>query len=122
MWTALGVKPDKRILRKAPVRSKLPPRLLNQCLRDIFTYLLSESPTVVVIEQIHHADVLSWDVIVNLVNISSMALFVITMEPLQDLLMAKTFYLNEAPRGNVQIRTFFFYFALHLSLEVTIVR
>ena len=95
------MKPDKRMQNRAPVHTKLPPRLLNQCLRDIFTYLLSESPTVVVIEQTHFGDLLSWDVIVNLINITSMAMLVIAMEPLQELILAKMAVVSETVRGKI---------------------
>ena len=98
------------------MRHKLPPRLLNQCLRDIFTYLLSESPTVVAIEQTHLGDLLSWDVIVNLINITSMAMLVIAMEPLQELILAKMAIVTETVRGMYGVKDLFIYLYIYLSI------
>lgn len=88
MWIALGVVAAKEPLDTLQ-SSRLPPRLLNQCLRDIFTYLLNETPSVILISFIHFADMSSWDFMVNLINISSMALLVVTMEPFHLLQPAK---------------------------------
>jgi hypothetical protein len=98
MSIALGIEsPDK--IQNTQQASRLPPRLLNQCLRDIFTFLLCESPLVVLVGSMHFADMLSWDVIVNLVNIPSMAMIVLTMERVVDIELAKIKFAPDNLRG-----------------------
>ena len=63
----------------------LPPRLLNQCLHDIFSYLLNERSIVIVLEYAHFADYHTWTVLVDLVDTPSLALVVLTIDPLEDL-------------------------------------
>ena len=84
-------------------RVRLPPRLLSQCLREIFSYLFNVCPTVVVMEYAHFADYSSWTVLVNLVNISSLSLVVITMEPLEDLAIVPDHFLIPTPAADVPI-------------------
>ena len=62
---------------------RLPPKLITQCLRDIFAYLLMEAPIAFVVEHAHYADQPSWDVICNLSGIPSLALGVITMDTIE---------------------------------------
>lgn len=71
----------------------LPPRLLNQCLRDIFSYLLNWTSVVILLEYAHFADYLTWTVLVELVGIPSLALVVLTMEPLEDLTVGPNYSL-----------------------------
>lgn len=68
---------------------RLPPRIINECLKDIFRYLFNEQPVVVVVEHAHFSDYLSWNVLLNLVNVTSRALLVITMVPMKELVVAK---------------------------------
>jgi hypothetical protein len=105
MWIALGVVAAKEPLDTLQ-SSRLPPRLLNQCLRDIFTYLLNETPSVILISFIHFADMSSWDFMVNLINISSMALLVVTMEPFHLLQPAKIKSSPNTLRGKYVRATF----------------
>ena len=120
MWIALGVVAAKEPLDTLQ-SSRLPPRLLNQCLRDIFTYLLNETPSVILISFIHFADMLSWDFMVNLINISSMALLVVTMEPFHLLQPAKIKSLPNTLRGAyvldfsfLNVHLFFSFICSHL--------
>ena len=64
---------------------KLPKRVLQECLRDIFFHLFSVFPVVVVIENMHLADGSSLEIIVKLIGASCTALLVATMEPLEDI-------------------------------------
>ena len=115
MWIALGVVAAKEPLDTLQ-SSRLPPRLLNQCLRDIFAYLLNETPSVILISFIHFADMLSWDFMVNLINISSMALLVVTMEPFHLLQPAKIKSLPNTLRGTyVRANVFSCFFHLFIS-------
>ena len=98
MAIALGIESPNKI-QNTPQAARLPPRLLNQCLRDIFTFLLCESPLVVLIGSMHFADMLSWDVVVNLVNIPSMAMLVLTMERVVDIELAKIKFAPDNLRG-----------------------
>ena len=98
---SLGIKLNKS--KGTPVPTRLPPRLLNQCLRDVFTYLLCKTPKVVVIESTHFVDMCSWEVLVNFGSVKSLAMFVITMEPLQDLELAKIKLAPDTLRGNTQL-------------------
>ena len=113
MWIALGVVAAKEPLDTLQ-SSRLPPRLLNQCLRDIFTYLLNETPSVILISFIHFADMSSWDFMVNLINISSMALLVVTMEPFHLLQPAKIKSSPNTLRGTYVQLAFFCYFNLFI--------
>jgi hypothetical protein len=84
MWRALGI--DRNIQKLTSQYFKnynLPSHLLVQCLQDIFTYLFSEVPLVIVLDDIHFADIPSWNIIVNLLDITSKTLLVMTMEPME---------------------------------------
>lgn len=71
-------------LPEKPVKPlRLPPKLITQCLRDIFAYLLVEAPIAFVVEHAHYADQPSWDVIYSLSGIPSLALGVITMDTIE---------------------------------------
>jgi hypothetical protein len=98
MSIALGIESPNKI-QNTQQAARLPPRLLNQCLRDIFTFLLCESPLVVLVGSMHFADMLSWDVIVNLANIPSMAMIVLTMERVVDIELAKIKFAPDNLRG-----------------------
>ena len=65
--------------------SHLPPRLLNQCLHDIFSYLLNERSIVIILEYAHFADYHTLTVLLDLVDTPSLALVVLTIDPLEDL-------------------------------------
>jgi hypothetical protein len=64
----------------------------------------------------HFADMLSWDVIVNLANIPSMAMIVLTMERVVDIELAKIKFAPDNLRGKSSeiglavFPVFFFYF------------
>ena len=64
---------------------RLPPKLVSQCLRDVFAHLLMETPTAFVVEHAHYADQASWTVLCDLCGIPSLALGVITMDTIEDL-------------------------------------
>jgi predicted ATPase len=87
MWIALGIKRDiKKLNSKYFKNYKLPSILLMQCLQDIFTYLFTEMALVIVLDNVHLADHCSWKAIVNIVDITSKTLLVVTMEPMEELL------------------------------------
>ena len=69
---------------KSSTTKKLPKKIVKECLLAIFTYLLKGFPVVVVIEHAHMADNLSWEVILDLIGVTSFGLLVMTMEPLGD--------------------------------------
>jgi hypothetical protein len=116
MSIALGIESPNKI-QNTQQAARLPPRLLNQCLRDIFTFLLCESPLVVLVGSMHFADMLSWDVIVNLANIPSMAMIVLTMERVVDIELAKIKFAPDNLRGKSSeigcLSCFFLLFYFH---------
>lgn len=71
---------------KAP---RLPPKLINQCLADVFTYLFNETRVIVAVEYAHYIDTLSWNVLLNLANKPSRALMVFTVSPVDEILSPK---------------------------------
>ena len=77
MKNALGV-------RSSTVR-KLPKRVLEECLKDIFLHLLNVFPVVIVIENIHLADSVSIETVLMLMGTACRGLIVMTMEPLDDI-------------------------------------
>mmetsp|Transcript_27908 Transcript_27908/g.26759 ORF Transcript_27908/g.26759 Transcript_27908/m.26759 type:complete len:1469 (+) Transcript_27908:102-4508(+) len=86
MWIALGINRNIQELKSQYFKNyNLPSSLLVQCLRDIFSYLFSEVPLVIVLDDIHFADIPSWNIVVNLLDITSKTLLVMTMEPMEEL-------------------------------------
>lgn len=63
--------------------TNLPPRVLCECLKEIFTYLLNIHPVIITIINGHYIDKLSWNILLNLTGILSYAVFLFTVEPLE---------------------------------------
>ena len=93
MRIALGITAqlsDSSPVRKTDKQVRLPSKLVTQCLRDIFAYLLMEAPVAFVVEHAHYADQMSWNVVCNLSGAPSLALGVITMDTIEDLEMLES--------------------------------
>jgi hypothetical protein len=63
------------------VTKRLPPRLIRQTLRDVFVYLLSEGPVVIIIEDAHFIDQNSWNTLLDFKDVLSKGLVLLTMCP-----------------------------------------
>ena len=64
----------------------LPPRLINQCLKEIFIYLLNDIQVVICMEYSHNIDKSSWNVLLNLAGITSRALMIYNVGPVDEIL------------------------------------
>lgn len=86
MRIALGVTCPLYDLDTNKANTRLPPTLINQCLKEIFIYLLSDIQVIISMEYCHNIDLLSWNVLLNLAGITSRALMIYNVGPVDEIL------------------------------------
>ena len=86
MRIALGVTCPLYDTDISKILPHLPPRLINQCLKEIFIYLLNDIQVVICMEYSHNIDKSSWNVLLNLAGTTSRALIIYNVGPVDEIL------------------------------------